>query len=202
MATVLPTKGNLLAEKRSREIAVTGYELMDRKRNILIRELMALIDQAKDIRQRAAIMFPAAYAALRAANIAQGGCEDIAMAIETDSGINLRYRSVMGVEIPLISSDEKIPEKIPYGVVSTTAALDDAFIKFRKAKNLIRDLAETENAVYRLAYAVRKTQKRANALKNIIIPRLNRSIAVISESLEEKEREEFVRLKVIKTRSR
>ncbi|MCL1827937.1 MAG: V-type ATP synthase subunit D [Oscillospiraceae bacterium] len=200
MATVLPTKGNLLAAKRSREIAVTGHELMDRKRNILVRELVALIDQAEDIRKRAATVFPEAYAALRTANITQGECDDISRAVSADNSLSLRYRSVMGVEIPLIASDEKIPENIPYGVASTTAALDDAYIKFRKAKNLVRDLAETENAIYRLAYAVRKTQKRANALKNIIIPKLDASISGITESLDEKEREEFVRLKVIKVR--
>ena len=59
-------------------------------------------------------------------------------------------------------------------------------------------LAEVENSVYRLANNIRKTQKRANALKNISIPRFEETIKFISESLEEKEREEFSRQKVIK----
>ena len=59
-------------------------------------------------------------------------------------------------------------------------------------------LAEVENSVYRLANTIRKTQKRANALKNISIPRFEKTIKFISESLEEKEREEFSRQKVIK----
>lgn len=59
-------------------------------------------------------------------------------------------------------------------------------------------LAEVENSVYRLANTIRKTQKRANALKNISIPRFEETIKFISESLEEKEREEFSRQKVIK----
>ena len=49
MAAILPTKGNLMATKRSRALASTGYELMDRKRNILIREMMGLMDAAKAV---------------------------------------------------------------------------------------------------------------------------------------------------------
>ena len=60
------------------------------------------------------------------------------------------------------------------------------------------ELAEVENSVYRLANAIRKTQKRANALKNIIIPRFDETVKFITEALEEKDREEFSRLKVIK----
>lgn len=44
-----PTKGNLIAAKNSLGLAYMGYGLMDKKRNILIRELMELIDEAKGI---------------------------------------------------------------------------------------------------------------------------------------------------------
>jgi len=59
-------------------------------------------------------------------------------------------------------------------------------------------LAEVDNAVYRLANAISKTQKRANALKNVVIPRYTNTIRFINDSLDEKEREEFSRMKVIK----
>ena len=78
--------------------------------------------------------------------------------------------------------------------------VDDAYFKFAEVKDLIRELAETENCIYRLAYAIKKAQKRANALQNIVIPGLNAEISRISDALEEKEREEFVRLKVVKAR--
>ena len=73
-------------------------------------------------------------------------------------------------------------------------------IVFYNVKQLTVLLAEVENSVYRLANTIRKTQKRANALRNISIPRFESTIKVISEALEEKEREEFTRLKVIKRR--
>ena len=103
------------------------------------------------------------------------------------------------MEIPTVISGEARLDALPYGLAGTSSALDEAYIKFSKAKSLIRDLAQTENAIYRLAYSIRKTQKRANALKNIIIPALDRTIPRIAEVLEEKEREEFIRLKVIKS---
>lgn len=198
---VLPTKGNLLASKRSRELALTGFELMDRKRNILIREIMGLIDIASELQSQIDDYFSSAYNALMMANITLGKNDRVANAVPIDNSVSLRYRSVMGVEIASITSDEE-PLHMPYGFENTNSALDDAYIKFHKAKHLIRELAEVENAIYRLAYAIKKTQKRANALNNIVIPGLTATIKNITDVLEEKEREEFVRLKVIKSQKK
>lgn len=198
---VLPTKGNLLSSKRSRELALTGFELMDRKRNILIREIMGLIGIASELQSQIDDYFSSAYTALMTANITLGKCDRIANAVPIDDSVSLRYRSVMGVEIASVSSVEE-PLHIPYGFENTNSALDDAYIKFNKVKHLIRELAEVENAIYRLAYAIKKTQKRANALNNIVIPGLTETIKKITDVLEEKEREEFVRLKVIKSQKK
>ena len=78
MANLLPTKGNLIAAKRSRTLARTGYELMDRKRNILIRELMGMMDTAKELQGQIDAVFTEAYTALQAANIRLGICDRIA----------------------------------------------------------------------------------------------------------------------------
>ena len=188
-----------MAAKHSRELAENGYELMDRKRNILVRELMALIDQAEDIEKRIDEAFRSAYHSLRLANISLGSVDDIAGAIPVDNSINVVFRSVMGVELPIVSS-ERESGKMPYGFTGTSSALDDAYAEFNRAKRLALELAETENSIYRLAYFIKKTRKRANALKNIVIPGLDADIARITEELEEKEREEFVRMKVIKAR--
>ena len=83
----------------------------------------------------------------------------------------------------------------------TSSALDDCYLKFYRVKELTRRLAEVETSIYRLAQAIKKTQKRANALQNIVIPGFDETIRFITDALEEKEREEFVRLKVIKRAS-
>ena len=77
-------------------------------------------------------------------------------------------------------------------------SLDEACQQFEKVKELTIRLAEVENSAYRLAYNIQKTQKRANALSNITIPKYENRAREIQEYLEEKEREEFTRLKVIK----
>ncbi|HHX72338.1 MAG TPA: V-type ATP synthase subunit D, partial [Clostridiales bacterium] len=90
------------------------------------------------------------------------------------------------------------PLKPYYGMSDTNSMLDEAYFRFNKVKEFITTLAEVESSVYRLALAIRATQKRANALKNIVIPRLTAEIQRISEALEDKDREDFVRLKSIK----
>ena len=67
-----PTKGNLILAKNSLALARQGYGLMDKKRNILVRELMGLIDQAKDIQSEIDATFTEAYQALQKANIDMG----------------------------------------------------------------------------------------------------------------------------------
>ncbi len=202
MPQTAPTKGNLTAAKRSRALASTGYELMDRKRNILIRELMALIDDARELQERIDATFAEAYASMRIAMIAMGGSAQLAAeSVPVDDCFTLRSRSVMGVELPYVSVKSEEPKGPPYGLSLTSGELDDAYFKFREVRDLIRDLAETENSIYRLAYAIKKAQKRANALKNIVIPGLDAEIFRITDALEEKEREEFVRLKVVKGRN-
>ncbi|MEG0036015.1 MAG: V-type ATP synthase subunit D [Oscillospiraceae bacterium] len=198
MAKLPPTKGNLIAAKRSLELAKKGFELMDKKRNILIRELTPQIDKAAELQMRIDITFSDAYTSLRLANISMGGCETAAAATPIDDTVRVRYRSVMGVELPTVTASSVDTSILPYGLAGTTSALDDAYKKFGKVKELILELAETENGIYRLAYSIKKAQKRANALRNIVIPGLSEEIVRIGSELEEKEREEFVRLKVIK----
>ncbi len=194
-----PTKGNLILAKNSLTLASQGYELMDKKRNILLRELMGLIDQAKDIQAEIDSTFTAAYQALQKANIQLGihTVQDIAASVPEDHSIRVKTRSIMGTEIPLVQA-ESDRLQLTYGFFSTTESLDQARMHFEKVKELTIRLSMVENSAYRLASSIRKTQKRANALKNITIPTYQNLVATISNALEEKDREEFTRLKVIK----
>lgn len=196
-ATV-PTKGNLIAVKKSLSLALVGYDLMDKKRNILVRELMALIEKSKEIQATIDDAFAAAYRALERANITLGFCEEISKTIPIDTSLELDSRSIMGVEIPILRIDKPAERRLCYGLGNTNARLDEAVALFTKAKELTVELAEIENSVYRLTVAIKKTQKRANALKNIMIPRFEEEVKFISDALDEKDREEFSRLKVIK----
>lgn len=200
--TIAPTKGNLMTVKNTLKLSKQGYEMLDKKRNILIREMMLLIEEAKDIQANIDITFSEAYHSLSTANLVMGvdHVQDIMHAVVIDESVEIKLRSVMGVEIPTARID-KAKISLPYGLYTTNSALDEAFIKFNEVKNLAVRLAEIENAVYRLAMNIKKTQKRANALKNITIPLYEGLSKQISSSLEEKEREEHTRLKIIKKSS-
>lgn len=194
-----PTKGNLILAKNSLALAKQGYELMDKKRNILIRELMELIDKAKDIQSEIDITFTTAYKALQTANMEIGinYVEEIATTIPVEDSITIKTRSIMGTEIPLVQSIKTVT-KPTYAYYSTRESLDLARESFEKVKQLTINLSMIENSAYRLATNIKKTQKRANALKNITIPTYQELTVNIQNALEEKEREEFTRLKVIK----
>jgi V/A-type H+-transporting ATPase subunit D len=194
---VSPTKGNLLSTKKSQSLAKLGYELMDRKRNVLIREMMLLVDKVKMLRNEISSVYAEAYLALQQANISLGVVSEISNAVTVETGVQIVYRSVMGVEIPTVSCLETAVQ-FEYGFEESNSKLDEATIKFNQVKKMTILLSEIDNSIYRLARAIQKTQKRANALKNIVLPQLKEDIKYISEALEEKEREEFTRLKVIK----
>lgn len=194
-----PTKGNLILAKNSLALSKQGFDLMDKKRNILIKELMELVDQAKDIQSQIDVTFRTAYSALQRANLDIGisYVQEISRTVPVEDSIQIKTRSVMGTEIPLVQANES-SNAPTYAYYGTKAFLDEAKAAFEKVKQLTIRLSAVENAAYRLAINIKKTQKRANALKNITIPKYEELTKSISNALEEKEREEFTRLKVIK----
>ena len=194
-----PTKGNLILAKNSLALAKQGYELMDKKRNILIREIMELLGEVKSIQNEISDTFQKAYKALEIANIELGidNVIEFAYSVPLETSVDIKIRSVMGTEIPLTSYEGDTSYPV-YSFLSTREALDIAKKSFERVKELSIRLAMLENAAFRLAHNIKKSQKRANALQNITIPKYESLVFNITNALEEKEREEFTRLKVIK----
>lgn len=198
-----PTKGNLMLAKNSLALARQGYEPVDKKRNVLLKELMALIDEAKEIQEQIDSTFTKAYACLQRANIEHGisKVQQLAFTVPIEESIRIQTRSIMGTEIPHVKYDEK-ENNLTYSFSTTSESIDIAREAFREVKDLTIKLSMVENSAYRLASNIKKTQKRANALKNITIPMYTNLVHNINNALEEKEREEFTRLKVIKNMKR
>lgn len=189
--------------KNSLALARQGYDLMDKKRNVLLKELMALIDEAKEIQEQIDSTFTKAYACLQRANIEHGisKVQQLAFTVPIEESIRIQTRSIMGTEIPHVKYDEK-ENNLTYSFSTTSESIDIAREAFREVKDLTIKLSMVENSAYRLASNIKKTQKRANALKNITIPMYTNLVHNINNALEEKEREEFTRLKVIKNMKR
>ena len=196
---IASTKANLMAAQIALDFSKKGYELLDKKRNVLIREMMEFMDRAKEIQQKMREIFKDAYEALTVANITIGINEvyEVARSIPEATEFSILTYSVMGVEIPQIKYEER--KIVPYySFYHTNTALDVALQQFHQVKYLLYELAEVEDSVYKLAIEIKRTQKRTNALKNIQIPKYEALVKFISEVLEEKEREDFFRLKVLK----
>ncbi len=198
MAQIVPTKANLMNTKKSLELAKLGYDLMDRKRNILVREMMQLIDSAKSVQSQIGEAYTAAYDALKRATLNLGSLARFVSAVPVRDDIEIDYRSVMGVELPTVTIAEQTVDVRSFGFLETNEDFDEACRRFQEVKTLTASLSEIESSICRLADAVKKTQKRSNALSNIMIPRLEATVKLISEALDEKEREDFSRLKVVK----
>lgn len=198
---MIPTKANLMKCEEILEFSQKGFELLDKKRNILIQEMMTLVERAKKIQSQINEGFQEAYDSLENANILMGSnkVEQISEAVLQEKEYKILLTSVMGVEIPEVRYTKE-KSHASYSFYRTNASFDNGVLKFNELKYMIYELAEVETSVYKLAEEIKKTKKRANALEKIRIPRYESMIKEIEEILEEKEREDFFRLKMIKNR--
>lgn len=194
-----PTKGNLMQIEKTLDLSRNGYQLMDRKRMILMNELVSLVDQSRKVQVDLKAAYNEAYHYLALAAYENGmlSIHDVSENIPISNQLQILARSVMGSEVPELrfKHEDLMPA---YSFYQLTLAVDKARIAFRKVNDYQVKLAQIENAAYRLANNMQKTQKRVNALQNVTIPQLEQAQKDISGALEEKEREEFTRLKVVK----
>lgn len=195
----LPTYSNLMKARNTLKLSQKGHELLDRKKNILVAEMLGYVEKAKKLKEKIDTAFLDAYAMLQEANIDLGieNIMKIADSSTEDDGVSILFKTLMGVEIPIVkySSPNKV---VDYSFYDTTSAVDKAVLAFISLKKVIIELAQIDNTVYKLSQAILKTQKRSNALKNIVIPRTKKLELKIQGAIEEREREDFARLKVIK----
>lgn len=197
-----PTKANLLKAKSMLAFSIRGFNLLDKKRNVLIREMMGMVSQANALQAQIQQIYKEAYDALMVANITIGKnhVEEISISVPKSEAYDILLQSVMGVEIPRIKHTP-IELAPAFGLFRTNSSLDIALEKFTKLRELLYKLAEMETSVYKLAMEIKKTQKRTNALERIQIPKFKEIVKGITETLEEKEREDFSRLKKLKKKA-
>jgi V/A-type H+-transporting ATPase subunit D len=196
-----PTKTNLLKLREDLKFAQQGYELLDQKRNILIIELLALVDQTVDFQARVEDTLAKAYKALEEAVLQMGKLKvkHLASAVNIETDITIRTRKVMGVLLPVV--DTNFIEKSPYfSPMGTSFWIDSSLEAFKAALQEMGKLAELKISVLRLANEVRKTIRKVNALEKIAIPDLNDTVSYIQSRLEENERDMFVLMKLVKER--
>jgi len=197
-----PTRMELLKLKDREKLAVKGYSLLKEKRNALIMEFFNILERVKGSREDVEKTLKEAYKDLTAAQIVMGdlAVKKAAMSVKESVDIDIDSRSVMGVVVPVIESEmeERTLVDRGYGFLETSVKLDEAASKFEKSIRLIIELGEIEKTIILLAGEIESTKRRVNALEHIIIPRIENTVKYIEMRLEEMERENFVRLKMIK----
>jgi V/A-type H+-transporting ATPase subunit D len=175
---VPPTRSNLLRIQQELEFAREGYEILDRKREVLTNELVRLAHDAEVLQQQLWSLLAAAYRALERARMTMGQerVEWAALAVDKSVEVEVKSRGVMGVPIPTIQAHGTLPV-MPYSPGDTMATLDEASVAFRQVLDRIPELAEDVLSVWRLANELRKTHRRVNALQNIFIPNYEDTVA-------------------------
>jgi V/A-type H+-transporting ATPase subunit D len=194
-----PTKTNLFKLKIDHKFAQQGYELLDQKRNILIIELLALVDQTADFQSRVETALAKAYKALEETVLDMGKLkvQYISGAVHITTDIKVSSRRIMGVTLPVIET--KFQEYPPYySPMGTSFWIDNSLDNFKEALNMLGKLSELKISVLRLANEVKKTIRKVNALEKIALPSLNETVHYIESRLEENERDMFVLMKKVK----
>ena len=195
----LPTKNNLIKLKSFVNQSKEGKKLLEQKKLILQREMDKYIKERKELKKRGENLLKEAFESLKNANVDIGieRVADIANGIEKDDSLDIKYISVMGVEIPSVVIGEK-EQKINFGLYETTVAMDEAIVKFQEVKEYLVNFAQIETTITRLKASIEKVERRINALEQVIIPRDEKIAKKISDILDETEMEEFARLKIVK----
>ena len=197
--SVNPTRMELLRTKNRIKLAQKGHKLLKKKRDALIMQFFETAKKARGVRQKLVETMDAANKSLIKAKAITGAVEVESIADTTPEmpELDIQLENVMGVRIPRIKLREEKREQA-YGFMFTSTQLDTAVANFNKSKQEILDLVETEETLRRLSDEITKTKRRVNALEYIMLPNLIHTKKYITSKLEEMERENFFRLKVVK----
>lgn len=191
------TRSRLFELRRDRAAARRSADLLDRKREVLVREIARRERVRSELRGLVAARYAEAQRKLRIARVELGmrGVEAAALAQPARHVLAVREMSVMGVRIPQLGVRVE-PYRAFYGAAATAESLDECGAAFTELLPHLVALAQEEVALARLSAALRKTTKLLNALRKVVLPRIEREIRAIVDGIEEDERDEAVRRNV------
>lgn len=202
---VTPTRSELIAVKRRIQLSQSGYNLLKRKRDGLMHEVFAIIPKVKTIRTDLVERYRTAQEAINVATAVEGGLtvRSVANTVSRPPQVELREHNIMGVRVPKIKADNVRHDLVDrgYGLVGTSAAIDEAVDAYEALVEQIIVAAEYETAIKRLLEETEKTKRRVNALEFKVLPELEEIKEFISLRLEEMEREGLFVMKRIKAKA-
>jgi len=199
---VTATKIELLKYKRSSQVASMVRKILDDKRKVLLRNIEEMITEATKARGGIWEPLQDVYRSVNVAYLSLGSTtvESVAESVPPVMEVKVDIKRVVDVKTPTLDVTEKETESLPYGLADTNSSIDRAAKQIKELLPKICKAAEFENSIFSLAKALEKTQKLLNALENVIIPQYQQRIKFILTALEEREREEFAKLKKLKAK--
>ncbi len=197
---VATTKIELLKYKRSSQVATMVQKILDDKRKVLLKNIEEMIEEAGKARGGIWEPLQDIYGSVNEAYLRLGTSTVSSVAESTPAvmEVDVSVRRVVDVKVPSLKVTEKAASAMPYGLADTNSSIDRAAKQIKVLLPRICKAAEYENSIFTLAKALEKTQKLLNALENVIIPQYQQRIKFILATLEEREREEFAKLKKVK----
>ncbi|PSP57136.1 V-type ATP synthase subunit D [Halobacteriales archaeon QS_1_67_19] len=201
---VKPTRKNLMQIEDRIELSERGHDTLEKKRDGLIMEFMDILDQAQDVRSDLEANYEEAQQKINMARAMEGdvAVRGAAAALEEHPEITTESKNIMGVVVPQIESSKvrKSLDERGYGVLGTSARIDEAAEAYEELLESIILAAEVETAMKKMLTEIETTKRRVNALEFKLLPELKENKEYIEQKLEEQEREEIFRLKKIKAK--
>jgi len=201
---VKPTRKNLMAIEDRIELSERGHDTLEQKRDGLIMEFMDILDQSQDVRSDLDDDYQRAQEKLNMARAMEGdvAVRGAAAALKEHPEITTQSKNIMGVVVPQIESSKvrKSIDERGYGLLGSSARIDEAADAYEELLETIILAAEVETAMKKMLEEIETTKRRVNALEFKLLPDLYENKEYIEQKLEEQEREEIFRLKKIKAK--
>ena len=196
---VRPTRLELLRTRRRIVVAKKGLNLLKLKRSALIAEFFSMSREAMRLRGDLQARIARGYAAIRMADMMEGPTrlENISMLLPDIRPVAVTTKNVMGVRTPRVDRGGFTPVPLEE-LLDLPTSIQESIRHFQGIYQVVLDIAEKENALRRLLKEIEKTKRRASAIENVLIPRLQDTVRYIKFRFDEMERDAFSMLKTVK----
>jgi V/A-type H+/Na+-transporting ATPase subunit D len=203
MEQVKPTRMELMKKKAQIKLAEQGRDLLREKMDALIQEFFKILSSVSDSRDELEQVSRAADLALLIAEATDDPVtlKSASFATRRSITVGITGKNIMGVPVPVIEKKRVSKNMLErgYGIIATSARIDETAERYELELDLLIKLAESETAMRRLGAEIQMNRRRVNALEQILIPELKSQAKYIKNAIEEREREDLFRLKKVKS---
>ncbi|HEY5540541.1 MAG TPA: V-type ATP synthase subunit D [Coriobacteriia bacterium] len=203
MEEVRPTRAELLERKQQIALAQQGMDLLKQKRDALLIEFMGVMDETLRLSDSLQKTMREAQYSLAVAQAVDGtvALRSAGLATKGEIVVDMTGTKIMGVSVPVVTKGES-PIKSSftrgYSVTGVSSRVDETAEKFERILDVIIEYADIETRLKRLGEEINKTNRRVNALEQVTVPQLREQVGYISQTLDERAREDLFRLKKVK----